>query len=222
MKNTPLTGEQADEKANIIEHVNEDHLREVMYIVNAFTKIEDPYHAALADMFVEGVLLEITPTEGAMPEKVFVKYTTKGTPHEQVRYLAFDAMRKLKIKSDAEKIRYFWVREKMNVTEHMLRLSLECNEALPLPQAGFACSFAIAKRKKIPNPDGWPAMLSASFMRAMFVLIKKLPPKWCETLFERETQYRAYTYRQIFLNRIVSTLMFICTEIRQQIAGQTR
>lgn len=197
-KRTPLSGKSAEEKANIIEHVNEDHLTEVMYVVKAFTPYKNPHQAIVTDMFAEGVLLSITPEKNASAEDVFVKYTMKGEAHEQIRYLVFDATRKLKVKTDAEKVRYFWVRDKQLFTKHMLRLTLECNEDLPPPQAAFACSFAMKKLKRMPNTEGFMARVNKSIMLLFFLVLKRLPQKWRKSVMSsKKNQYRAYTYRRI-------------------------
>lgn len=85
---TPLVGQ--DRKLDIIEHVNNDHLDEMLAVARV-GGAPDAQQARLDDVFEEGCLLVVTGADGTA-RPLFVPFVLNGDVEENIHYLAYDAM----------------------------------------------------------------------------------------------------------------------------------
>lgn len=201
MKKTPLPDNLQSEKHDIIEHINDDHQSEMGYILQAFSPYQKVHAQTVVEVYVEGIEFQVIKTPNAAPENCFIPFASKDETAVQIRFLAMQAMLKLGKGKKLRQKRYFRVEKITNPTPNFLRLTLFCPTPLPLPQAAYACSFAMKKAKKLPNPNALKAKLSAKIaplsQRLILWSMKHLPKRVSEKLSTPKIPARAYTYRTI-------------------------
>lgn len=80
-----------DKKNDLIEHLNEDHPKELLLIAQTYA---DPHavKAQLKDIFQEGIIVTTQATELGDVQEHWVNFVIKGDLEEQVLYLAYDAI----------------------------------------------------------------------------------------------------------------------------------
>lgn len=198
---TPLSSNQQSKKREIIDHINDDHQSEMAYVLQAFSSYSKVHSLTLIEVYVEGIEFQVIKMPDSLPENCFIPFSNKDETVAQIRFLAMEAMLKLGKGKKLRYKRYFRVEKISNPTPNFLRLTLFCPTPLPRPQAAYACSFALAKVKKLPNPNALKTKLSAKIsplsQRLMLWGIKYLPKHLTEKFSSPKTPARAYTYRII-------------------------
>lgn len=194
---TPLVGQ--DRKLDIIEHVNNDHLDEMLAVARA-GGASDARQARLDDVFEEGCLLVVTGADGTA-RPLFVPFVLNGDVEENIHYLAYDAMvRQGKAMAGSRK-QYFTVMGSRCASPNMLRLTLKSSVPLPENAPGHAWFFSLKTLKQLPSrlpavqqhmsaPERW-------FNRLLLWWLKRISAQRREKVmmsFYREQRY--YTLRR--------------------------
>lgn len=138
MTRTPIDRHEAQE---IIEHVNEGHVPELILCARAFTSISVPTHTQMTDVFTDGFQLDVTDADGTTSH--FVPYSVPESPHVAIRATVDAAMKKLGIKPEA-RVAHWRVLENRVLTPHFRRLVLDLGENTRVDwQPGYACRFDV-------------------------------------------------------------------------------
>ncbi|MDG6896171.1 siderophore-interacting protein [Volucribacter amazonae] len=134
-------------KLDIIEHVNDDHHQELLAIAQVFIdpKVE---HAHFADLFEQGMQLEIT-LEG-QKQSHFVPFLTEGEIEFNVRQLAITAIQQCE-KPITNSHYYFQVQQSQAISANFLRLWLIPLQPLVQAEAGLAWVFTLARFPQRPS-----------------------------------------------------------------------
>lgn len=144
---TPLADQ--DRKQDIIEHVNNSHLDEMLAVARA-GGAPDARRARLDDVFEEGCLLSTEAADGkAVP--LFVPFVLKGDVEENVHYLAYDAMVRQGRPMAGSRKQYFTVVSSRHASPNMLRLTLQSSVPLPENAPGHAWFFSLKTLKQLPS-----------------------------------------------------------------------
>lgn len=157
-----------DKKIDIIDHVNDDHLAELLLIAQSYIS-PDITDARLKNIFQEGILLEITNTIHPHQKEGEVAFTIKGDIEEQIFYLAYDAMSRQGKSLDRGQKHYFEVKEKVSVTANMLRLKLTSSQPFTEDAPGFAWLFSLKVLQKKQSVTSPPKSLLKQWFNRLFV-----------------------------------------------------
>ncbi len=144
---TPLANN--DQKNDTIEHINDDHLTEVMSIARAYTDFKHIDAVTLIDIFGEGVLIGLSTPRGE--ETAFVPFLLKGNLEENILYLAYHAMVKLGESPVSTKKKYFDVMATKMVSPNMMRIVLKSATAFPEQHSGYAYFFSLNVLQSMPR-----------------------------------------------------------------------
>lgn len=202
MKHTLTPLADADQKADLIEHVNNEHLAELRAIVQAHVTDVAADHAELEDVFEEGCLIRLGLAPDGTVIQRFVPFSIQGEIEEKVFYLAYEAMVRQGKPLSGGKKQYFEVEETFAVSPGMLRVVARSHAPLPLDSPGHAYFFSLRTlQKQPPKPAISASAMSGLFGRwgsqAMLWLIRQLSPRKRQKVlrsFSKELRY--YTLRQ--------------------------
>ena len=158
---TPITNQ--DEKLDIIEHIHQDHPKELLVIAKNY--YPDYFssgqcnHAQIVDIYQEGVLLKLSKqvqTDNAdanianqaeqtkNEQDVFIEFELEGDLEEQILYLAYVSMIKQGDEFGAgKKKQFFTVVGKQQLSKNMIRLTIKSDTPLPTDYAGYAYGFVL-------------------------------------------------------------------------------
>lgn len=146
-KRTPL--HDISQKIDIIEHINDNHPKELKAIVADYVDETENINPLIDDIVEEGCLVSVG--QGSKRQQIFVPFRIKGNIEEKVMYTAYSAMVKQGKTMGGGNKRYFEVLETQNITKHMLRLVLNVDQPLPDDRPGFAFLLAQKTLEKIPD-----------------------------------------------------------------------
>lgn len=104
------TIQDQDRKLDIMDHVNQDHSKELLIIAQTYGKNDQISNATIADIYEEGILLHIQDLTGEQP--LFVEFELKGDLEEQILYLAYNSFAKQKIEFSHNARQFFEVIQK--------------------------------------------------------------------------------------------------------------
>ncbi|MFD2178900.1 siderophore-interacting protein [Veronia pacifica] len=187
-----------DHAIDIIEHVNEDHGREL----NAIAKAKYPQRTfksvILEDIFEEGVLLFVEDANSARREELFVPFTIKGTLEERVFYLAYlfadpDVVQK-------EVKRFLTVTDKKSLTQNFTRITVRTELPFPEQWAGL-CFSTHLKTLTHQTPEQSPLTkygqhVNRLILRKLSWSLKLIPVKIRRSVVANtQKNVRAYTLR---------------------------
>lgn len=132
---------QTEDAAYTIQHVNEDHVAEMLLCVRAFTDIQDPTDVQLTALYLNGT--QGTVTSAAGQRSVFIPYSVKGPAHEAIRATVAAARQKLGIRPES-RVTQWQDTETHALTPHFRRLILNLGGDKRADwAAGYACRFAL-------------------------------------------------------------------------------
>lgn len=135
LQRVPILTEEAQD---IIDHVNEGHIPELLLCVRAFTPIAAPTHAQVTSLFEEGFQLDVTDASGVTSQ--FVGYPAA---EQNIRATVGAAREKLGIKPDT-RVAHWTVVENRPLSRHFRRLVLDLGEDTRADwQPGYACRFDV-------------------------------------------------------------------------------
>ncbi len=144
---TPI--ENVDKKIDVIDHINDDHLSEVLSIARGYTPFKHIDSAKLIDIVEEGMMLSVTAEAGT--QESFIPFLLKGDLEENVLYLAYNAMVKLGESPISNKKQYFEVLETHMMSQNMIRLIVKSALTLPPDQPGYAYLLSLSKLEAMPH-----------------------------------------------------------------------
>lgn len=142
-----------DDAAYTIQHVNEDHLTELLYCVRAFTAYDEPQDARMVALYPDGIEVEILSHGQTSHE--FIAYRTAGAPHEDIRGLVAAAMKKLGIRPEGGKRQAQWtVTANQPYATYFRRITFDLGgDDRSDWQPGHACRFVLPDE---PHEGGQP------------------------------------------------------------------
>lgn len=136
MTKTPIV--DRDLKLDIIEHVNDDHRKELLAIVQVYLS-QQITQATLCDLYHEGMLLLTESPKGQHTQ--FVAFESQGDLHANVRHLAMQAQQRQQATTPTQW--RFCVVDATQPTANMRRLVLQTDHAIPQNSPGYAWAFII-------------------------------------------------------------------------------
>lgn len=132
---------QTEDAAHIIQHVNEDHVAELLLCVRAFTDVQHPTDVQLTSLYPDGAQGDVTSEAGQ--RSVFIPYSVQGPAHEAIRATVAAAMKKLGLKPE-QRVAQWQITETRALTPHFRRLILDLGDDERADwAAGYACRFAL-------------------------------------------------------------------------------
>lgn len=141
MTTLPRTPIDSGDAQEIMEHVNEGHVPELLLCARAFTPVSQPSHAQISAVYAEGVQLEVTDATGNTSH--FVAYRVDAHPHAALQATVVAAQQKLGVKSEA-RVAHWKVLENRILTPHFRRLVLDLGDDTRTDwQPGYSCRFDV-------------------------------------------------------------------------------
>ncbi|WP_221090154.1 siderophore-interacting protein [Deinococcus aquaedulcis] len=130
-----------DEMQDLILHVNEGHVPELLHCVRAFTPVQDATQAQITALFEDGMELAVTAPAGV--SRRFVPFAVPGPVHEAIRGTVGAAMKKLGLNPEG-RVAAWQVTDNRPLTAHMRRLVLHLDQdERPAWRPGDACRFDV-------------------------------------------------------------------------------
>ncbi len=206
MLRTPI--EDVNYKTDIIEHVNQDHLKELLILAQSHFGRTISY-AYIADMYHEGVLLNIKRNNQESTEQAFIRFQLEGDLEEQIFYLAYVAMLEQGEDLSAHKQQFFTVLKTEYITENMLRIYFESVLPLPENKPAYAYGFSLKTLSKIPKKieqknasSYFNQLISRFFLWAIKYVSSRIRRRLLNSLNQG---IRYYTLRQTWCSHQLAT-----------------
>lgn len=192
-----------DRKLDIMDHVNQDHRKELLIIAQTYGKNNQIYEAIIADIYEEGILLHTQASETRTTQFLFVQFELQGDLEEQILYLAYNSFAKQKIEFSNNTKQFFEVMAKTQVSKNITRLTIKSQIPLPEYYAGYAYGFILKVLQKAPpiktSSSDKSGFFKNVFDRSFLWLIKHISsPKRQKLLESMNKDVRLYTLRQSF------------------------
>lgn len=145
---TPV--QDKDYKTDIIEHVNQSHLKELLVLAQSRLgkQISSAY---IADIYNQGVLLGIKHAGQTEEEQAFIAFELDGDLEEQILYLTYTAMLEQGVDLSGQKQHFFSVFKTEKITKNILRIYLESTLPLPENAPAYAYGFSIKTLSQMPK-----------------------------------------------------------------------
>lgn len=196
-KYTPI--DNIDKKMDIIDHINDDHISEILSIVRGYTDFKQIDSVKLIDIFEEGMLISINANNGC--EERFIPFLLKGDLEENVLYLAYNAMVKLGESPIGSKKQYFKVIETQAISLNMTRIIVKSTASFPENQPGYAYLLSLKKLERIPQKAQKDSKKLSKIKQWLYKLflwrVKKLPSEQrVERMLAFAKNTRYYTLRK--------------------------
>ncbi|MDO5679607.1 MAG: SIP domain-containing protein [Pelistega sp.] len=148
MNTTPLANH--DDKLDIMEHLNHDHLDELLAVANYYGGEE--YTAVhILDIYEEGLLIETI--QNSEKSELYIPFMIKGPIEEKVLYLAYYAMSKQGESLRGNRRRFFEVIGKSMPSKHMMRIEIKSMATFPDEYAAYAYGLVLKKINKPKEDD---------------------------------------------------------------------
>lgn len=145
-KYTPIS--DVDYKIDIVDHINQDHLEEILAIAQSHAPALDIATAQVEDIFEEGVHIEVSFNDRTASEVIFVPFEIEGSLEDKVLYLAYASIVKQGRDFSGTGKKFFEVIQKQNVTKNIIRLTVVSQIPLPEYFPGYAYAFVLKSMKK--------------------------------------------------------------------------
>ena len=192
-----------DRKLDIMDHVNQDHHKELLIIAQTYGKNNAIHGALIADIYEEGILLHTQAPSSPSQQELFIQFELKGDLEEQILYLAYNSFAKQKIEFSNNAKQFFEVIEKAQISPNITRLTIKSQTAFPAYYAGYAYGFILKVLEKAPVVPQSTATQSGIvknlFDRGFLWLMKHLSAQKRQKLLENMNKdIRLYTLRQAF------------------------
>lgn len=171
---TPIT--DINHKTDIIEHVNQDHIDELLAIAQSHYTQGEILSAKILDIYQEGVKIAINSETKKPTEELFVPFEIEGDLEDKILYLAYAAIVKQGRNFGGNNKRFFEVIDKQPVTRNIVRLTLKSATPLPDYYPGYAYAFLLKSMKQRPQKDsrtGQKKSWSKSLFDHFFVWLMK-------------------------------------------------
>lgn len=192
-----------DRKLDIMDHVNQDHRKELLIIAQTYGKNNDIHDAMIADIYEEGILLHTHTSSSSIKQDLFIQFELKGDLEEQILYLAYNSFAKQKIEFSNNAKQFFEVVAKSQVSPNITRLTIKSQTPLPNYYAGYAYGFILKVLEKAPviqlSTSNKSGTLKNLFDRGFLWLMKHLSTQKRQKLIESiNKDVRLYTLRKAF------------------------
>lgn len=192
-----------DRKLDIMDHVNQDHHKELLIIAQTYGKNNAIYGAVIADIYQEGILLHTQAPSSPSQQELFIQFELQGDLEEQILYLAYNSFAKQKIEFSNNAKHFFEVIAKAQISPNITRLTIKSQTALPAYYAGYAYGFILKVLEKAPvvnhRTSRQSGIVKNLFDRGFLWLMKHLSTKKRQKLMENMNKdIRLYTLRQAF------------------------
>ncbi|WP_445116705.1 SIP domain-containing protein [Acinetobacter sp. WZC-1] len=192
-----------DRKLDIMDHVNQDHHKELLIIAQTYGKNNAIHDAVIVDIYEEGILLHTQDPSSASKQDLFIQFELKGDLEEQILYLAYNSFAKQKIEFSNNAKQFFEVIAKSQVSPNMTRLTIKSQTPLPEYYAGYAYGFILKLLEKAPvvqtNTSNQSGTLKNLFDRGFLWVMKHLSTQKRQKLMKNMNKdVRLYTLRQAF------------------------
>ncbi|MFT4020492.1 MAG: SIP domain-containing protein [Acinetobacter sp.] len=202
MKNY-TTFQDQDRKLDIMDHVNQDHSKELLMIAQSYAKNMQIQEASIADIYEEGILLHTSEGQDQKTDTLFVDFELEGDLEEQILYLAYNSFVKQKIEFSNNTKQFFEVIAKEQLSKNITRLTIKSPVALPQYYAGYAYGFILKVLEKAPplkaKQSNKSGLIKNTFDRGFLWLMKHISsPKRQKLLESMNKDVRLYTLRQSF------------------------
>lgn len=146
-KYTPI--ENVEKKIDVVEHINDDHISEILSIARGYTDIKQIESVNLIDIFEEGMLILVNTNNGS--EERFIPFLLKGDLEENVLYLAYNAMVKLGESPISSQKKYFEVLDSQMMSRNIIRIIVKSSTSFPEKSPGYAYLLSLKKLEEIPR-----------------------------------------------------------------------
>ncbi|WP_343682071.1 siderophore-interacting protein [Acinetobacter baylyi] len=192
-----------DRKLDIMDHVNQDHHKELLIIAQTYGKNNAIDDAVIVDIYEEGILLHTQDPFSVAKQDLFIQFELKGDLEEQILYLAYNSFAKQKIEFSNNAKQFFEVIEKSQVSQNITRLTIKSQIALPQYYAGYAYGFILKILEKAPeiniSSSNKSGVLKNIVDRGFLWVMKHLSAQKRQKLMENMNKdVRLYTLRQSF------------------------
>lgn len=165
---TPISN--TDEKIDLIEHLNTDHLDDIDVIVSQHS--DKPFDTAiLKDIYEEGCVVNVKTHDQS--KDLFIPFTIKGELEEKIIYLSYNARIKSGEALDDIKKQYFEVVSSRYITQNLLQIQLSSNLTINPESPDFAYLFTLKKLEKIA-PDKNGSHMSSHWLNKLFLMIMRV------------------------------------------------
>lgn len=197
------TIQDQDRKLDIMDHVNQDHTKELLMIAQSYGKNMQIHEASISDIYEEGILLHTREGQAQKAATLFVDFELKGDLEEQILYLAYNSFAKQKIEFSNNAKQFFEVIAKEQLSKNITRLTIKSQVALPQYYAGYAYGFTLKVLEKAPQvkakQSNKSGLVKNTFDRGFLWLMKHISsPKRQKLLESMNKDVRLYTLRQSF------------------------
>ncbi len=143
--------QDVDHKIDILDHVNQDHPKEVLAIVKSKYPNEEIISAKLFDIFEEGILVHTQTDSEDSTSEMFIPFEIEGSLEDQILYLAYAASVKQGIEISRSNKHFFEVTDKQTITKNIIRLTVSSPTPLPEYYAGHAYAFLLKTLQNQPK-----------------------------------------------------------------------
>lgn len=199
----------ADDKAEIIEHLNKDHSSELISVAKAFSEYKEVETCQIISIEDDFCRLAIgLPTKEQ--KQIEVKFTAEGDHTEKMLFLAYEASIKnrenLMMPTNSAKNQYFEFIDKEKIGKNFIRLKVKSYEPLSEDYAGLAYSFKLQNLKTIPEKKQKTKKTKTSqkmsffehkYMSLLLFITKRLSASQRRTMIKKIGKGKWYTVRRI-------------------------
>lgn len=147
-KRTPI--EDINHKMDIMEHVNQDHVEELIALTQDYIGSIDIASSVIKDIYQEGALVEVLDAQQSQSE-VFIPFQLDGDLEEQILYLAYAAMIKQGKDLGNNRSQFFEVISNQALTKNILRLELKSAMPFTANSPALAYAFSLKTLEKVPD-----------------------------------------------------------------------
>ncbi|MGX9419417.1 siderophore-interacting protein [Vibrio sp. WJH972] len=144
--NTHTSIIDVDHKLDIIDHINQDHLDEILIIaINYFENVYIEY-AIVSDIFEEGIQISFKLNN---EKKIgFIPFEIDGHLEDRILYLAYVSFVNLGKEFSGTRKQFFEILESRRITKNIVRLTVASEMPLPEYYPGYTYGFALKIMKK--------------------------------------------------------------------------
>lgn len=143
--------EDIDHKIDIMDHVNQDHPEELLAIARSHEPIQAIQSAIVADIYHEGMKIDITFAHDQVKKQAFIPFEIEGSLEDKILYLAYASIVKQGLDFSGTGKKFFEIINKRNITENIIRLTIKSDMPLPEYYPGYAYAFVLKGMKKRPT-----------------------------------------------------------------------
>lgn len=193
---TPI--QDIDNKLDVIDHVNQDHSKELLAIAKSHSSQSDIVSAKILDIFQEGVYVEVEQAGQSARLEKFIPFEIDGDLEDKILYLAYSAIVKQGSSLSGNGKHFFEVTQKENITDNIVRITVKSATPLPKYYPGYAYAFLLKNIEQRPQKTKDKQGLGKRlFDRAFIWLMKHLSSKNRQKLLQNANKdVRLYTLRK--------------------------